>query len=66
MGASCLLRRSMLWELSSEYAKALGHMPTVWKEEPTLFARFSGSKEGFKEQTNGALAQKYGREPSEA
>ncbi len=56
----------MLWELSSEYAKALGHMPTVWKEEPTLFARFSGSKEGFKEQTNGALAQKYGREPSEA
>lgn len=43
-----------------------GATDNVWKEEPTLFAKFSGSKEGVKEQTNGALAQKYGREPSEA
>jgi len=43
-----------------------GAIDNVWKEEPTLFVRFSGSKEDVKEQTNGALAQKYGREPFEA
>ena len=45
-----------------------GYATKSWKETPTLFVKFNGTKHGVKEQIDviGALAEKHGRESFES
>ncbi|KAK4693516.1 hypothetical protein P7C71_g3897, partial [Lecanoromycetidae sp. Uapishka_2] len=57
----------LLDEQSMKAINEAGATDKEWKEVPTLFVKFSGTKEGVKEQIDvlAALATKYGRESFE-